>query len=67
MWADIDLGCYTDDYIGCDTVRSLGYAYNADEEDGTNGITCLQGVPTYGNEVPMIGIDYFQRTFKAYF
>jgi hypothetical protein len=67
MWADIDLGCYTDDYIGCDTVRSLGYAYNADEEDGTNGITCLQGVPTYGNEVPMIGIDYFRGPLKPMF
>ncbi len=67
MWADIDLGCYTDDYIGCDTVRSLGYAYNADEEDGTNGITCLQGVPTYGNEVPMIGIDYFRGPLKPIF
>lgn len=25
MWADPDLGCYTDDYIGCDTTRSLAY------------------------------------------
>jgi hypothetical protein len=67
MWADIDLGCYTDDYIGCDTVRSLGYAYNADEEDGTNGVVCDGGVPTYGNEVPMIGIDYFRGPLKPIF
>ena len=67
MWADIDLGCYTDDYIGCDTIRSLGYAYNADEEDGTTGTTCQGGVPTYGNEVPMIGIDYFRGPLKPIF
>lgn len=67
MWADIDLGCYTDDYIGCDTVRSLGYAYNADELDGTNGTTCDGGVPTYGAEVPMIGIDYFRGPLKPIF
>ena len=24
MWVDADLGCYTDDYIGCDTARSFG-------------------------------------------
>jgi hypothetical protein len=67
MWADIDLGCFQDDYIGCDTVRSLGYAYNADEVDGTNGTTCAQGVPTYGNEVPVIGIDYFRGPIKPIF
>lgn len=67
MWADIDLGCYTDDFIGCDTIRSLGYAYNADAEDGSQGTTCDQGVPTYGNEVPMIGIDYFRGPLKPLF
>jgi hypothetical protein len=30
MWVDPDLGCYTDDYVGCDTTRSLAYTYNAD-------------------------------------
>jgi len=28
MWVDPDLGCYTDDYVGCDTTRSLAYVYN---------------------------------------
>lgn len=59
MWVDPDVGCYLDDYVGCDTARSLAYAYNADAEDGQPGITC-GGVPTYGTEIPIIGIDYFR-------
>jgi hypothetical protein len=64
MWVDADLGCYTDDYIGCDTSRSLMYVYNEDALDGTNGCDCLQGVPTYCREVPMLGIDYFRGPRK---
>ena len=60
MWVDPDLGCYTDDYIGCDTTRSLMYIYNVDEVDGTSGCDCDQGVPTYCNEVPILGVDYFR-------
>ncbi|MBI5913911.1 MAG: hypothetical protein HY842_00920 [Bacteroidetes bacterium] len=59
MWADADLGCYLDDYVGCDVGRSLAYTYNVDAEDGQPGITC-DGVPTYGTEIPIIGLDYFR-------
>jgi hypothetical protein len=60
MWADPDLGCYTDDYVGCDTLRSLAYVYNEDAVDGTTGCTCDQGVNTYCTEIPILGIDYFR-------
>ena len=60
MWVDADLGCYTDDYIGCDTIRELAYYYNVDEEDGTTGTICEGGVPTYGNTIPALGVDYFR-------
>ncbi len=60
MWADPDLGCYIDDYIGCDTSRSLAYTYNADAEDGSTGIICDNGTPTYGTEIPAVGTDYFR-------
>ena len=60
MWVDPDLGCYTDDYIGCDVDRSLAYVYNEDAADGTTGTTCEQGVATYGTEIPIIGVDYFR-------
>ncbi len=60
MWVDPDLGCYTDDYIGCDTLRSLGYVYNEDALDGQTGCTCPQGVNTYCDAVPILGVDYFR-------
>lgn len=31
--SDPDLGCALDDYIGCDTVRSLAYCYNGEPVD----------------------------------
>jgi hypothetical protein len=60
MWVDPDLGCYTDDFVGCDTTRSLAYVYNEDELDGTQGCVCDQGVTTYCDEVPILGVDYFR-------
>lgn len=63
MWVDFDLGCSEDDYIGCDIERSLAYCYNADAEDGTSGTQCTvfgANVPTYGTNIPIIGVDYFR-------
>jgi len=59
MWVDADLGCPDDDYIGCDTTRSLAVTYNRTEIDGPSGVDC-QGATTYGNDVPLLGIDYFR-------
>ncbi|MCC6815029.1 MAG: hypothetical protein IT267_01290 [Saprospiraceae bacterium] len=74
MWIDPDLGCYTDDYIGCDTSftgkydtitgrrigRDLMFIYNIDATDGSNGCTCDQNVNTYCNDIPILGVDYFR-------
>lgn len=59
MWIDPDLGCYQDDYIGCDTSRSLAYVYNEDAVDGFNGAAC-GGTNTYGEVIPVLGMDYFR-------
>lgn len=67
MWVDADLGCYVDDYVGCDVNRSLAYTYNADAADGDPGTTCPGGVLTYGTDVPIIGIDYFRGPQKPIF
>lgn len=66
MWADPDLGCYTDDYIGCDTTRSLAFVYNEDALDGTNGCSCDQGVNTYCEDVPILGLDYFRGPLNEF-
>lgn len=60
MWVDPDLGCYTDDYIGCDTARSMMYVYNSDNIDGDANCNCPQGVLTYCTDIPILGVDYFR-------
>lgn len=60
FWVDPDLGCSEDDFVGCDVGRSLAYTYNEDAVDGDAGTTCTTGAFTYGNEVPIIGTDYFR-------
>jgi hypothetical protein len=60
MWVDADLGCSDDDYIGCDTAKSLMYIYNQDAVDGQPGANCAGGVATYGNKIPLLGVDYFR-------
>lgn len=60
MWIDPDLGCDEDDYIGCDTAKSLMYIYNQDQVDGNPGATCPSGAATYGSNIPLLGVDYFR-------
>ncbi len=57
-WTDADLGYHLDDYIGCDTARGLGILYNGRSVDGTGGTN------HYGNQVPMVGIDFFKGPRK---
>ncbi|MEM9885755.1 MAG: hypothetical protein AAF849_07680 [Bacteroidota bacterium] len=59
MWVDADLGCAFDDYVGCDTLRSLAIIYNSDGVDGQSGTDCA-GTPTYGFNIPILGVDYFR-------
>jgi hypothetical protein len=66
MWIDADLGCSDDDYIGCDTAKSLMYIYNQDATDGQPGITCAGGVATYADKVPILGCDYFRGPLDTF-
>ncbi|MFN0014033.1 MAG: hypothetical protein ACKVU2_05740 [Saprospiraceae bacterium] len=59
MWVDPDLGCYLDDYIGCDSTKDLMYVYNQDATDGQPNCDCA-GVNTYCDKVPILGVDYFR-------
>jgi hypothetical protein len=63
MWVDPDLGCFQDDYIGCDTSRNLMYVYNQDAFDGITGCVCATptaNVATYCDKIPILGVDYFR-------
>jgi hypothetical protein len=45
FWTDIDLGCYTDDYIGSSVNENLGFAYNADTYDQDCGAIGYKAYP----------------------
>lgn len=60
MWIDPDLGCYLDDYIGCDTSRSIMYVYNSDALDGESSCNDCAGVFTYCTDIPILAVDYFR-------
>ncbi len=49
MWNDPDLGDAADDFVGCDTVLSLAYCYNANPID-----------QIYGSRPAAVGFDFFQ-------
>lgn len=52
QWVDPDLGNYLDDFVGCNVEESLGIVYNGDDFDDTEA--------GYGDEIPMLGVDYFK-------
>ncbi|HEX7076807.1 MAG TPA: hypothetical protein VF363_00110, partial [Candidatus Eisenbacteria bacterium] len=49
VWSDPDLGGAGDDLVGCDTTLSLGYCYNATNND-----------QLYGGTPPAVGFDFFK-------
>ncbi|MBI4649110.1 MAG: T9SS C-terminal target domain-containing protein, partial [Bacteroidia bacterium] len=58
IWTDADMGLYSDDYVGTDVSKGLGYLYNGDEMDGDgNG-------NTYGKQPPAVGIDFFEGPYQ---
>lgn len=59
QWVDTDLGDPTDDFVGCDVGRGLGYSYNGQDFDGvtTSG-------PGYGAQPPAIGVDFFEGPYQ---
>ncbi len=59
QYVDPDLGYSADDYVGCDVSRGLGYAYNGDPFDETNGSQI-----GYQANPPAIGVDFFEGPYQ---
>ena len=55
QWVDPDLGCFQDDFIGCDVSRSLGICYNG---NGTDPDCAPEN--GYGAQLPMVGVEFFE-------
>ncbi len=52
VYSDPDLGHYQDDWIGSDTIRGIGFVWNADNDD--------EGGSGYGTPPPALGYDFVQ-------
>ncbi|MBC7776301.1 MAG: T9SS type A sorting domain-containing protein [Phycisphaerae bacterium] len=65
IWADVDLGCGLDDYVGCDTSLNTMYAYNTDAVDGQPGNTC-QGTPTFPDAAPTQSVTFLNHTLDKF-
>lgn len=59
QYVDCEVGYAGDDYVGCDVSRGLGYAYNGDPFDETNGSQI-----GYQANPPAIGIDFFEGPYQ---
>jgi hypothetical protein len=65
IWADVDLGCSDDDYVGCNPDLNTIFAYNADPVDGQPGSIC-QGIPTFTGVPPVQTITYLNRPLDKF-
>ncbi|MEN9301959.1 MAG: hypothetical protein RL264_388 [Bacteroidota bacterium] len=59
QYLDCDVGNYADDYAGCDVSRGLGYMFNGDLNDESDG-----GKNGYGANPPAIGCDFFEGPYQ---
>lgn len=63
IWLDPDLGCYADDYFGCDTLLNAQYIYNSDNDD--NDFICT-GIGTYGENPPVQAITFLNKKLSNF-
>jgi hypothetical protein len=58
QYVDADIGGSSDDYVGCDVSRGLGFAFNGTAIDnGTGG-------NTWGLNPPAVGVDFFEGPYQ---
>ncbi len=63
VFADFDIGYANDDYIGCDSTRSLFYAYNGFNIDGFN----IPPKPSfYGINPPAQGVVFLSENMNSF-
>lgn len=60
QYEDIDLGCWNDDRIGCDTTRDLMFGYNA-----TYDFSCT-GTLGYANKTAAQGLKFLNNNLGAF-
>lgn len=62
VFADFDIGCANDDFVGCDSTRNLYFAYNWDDQDDSN----CSGATPYGVQPPAQGIKFLDQAMTSH-
>src|SRR5690606_7329018 len=60
IFSDMDIGCASDGFAGCDSTRSLFFAYNWSDFDPT----CI--FPGYGDQPPAQGIKFLNQYMSSH-
>lgn len=61
LYEDMDLGCFQNDYIGCDTTRDLMFAYNGNDE-----LAMCSGVNGYANRRVAHGVKLLNNDLASF-
>ena len=59
QYVDPDVGDATNDLVGCDVQRGLGFCYNGEATDNGQGAQ-----PGYGTNPPAVGVDFFEGPYQ---
>lgn len=67
LLVDADIGCFRDDYLGCDTLLNTAYFYNADNMDGSENGTCGNfSSPIYGENPPVQTVTFLNLPMTSF-
>ena len=61
QFADIDVGCWGDDFAGCDSTRNMFFAYNWDDLDES-----CDGAVGYGQQPPAEGVMFLNAPMLSH-
>jgi hypothetical protein len=66
LWADYDLGCSADDFMGSDSARNTEFVYNADIIDGDVDADCTTGGATYADMPPVQSMTWLKYPMHSF-
>lgn len=65
LFTDFDLGCYLDDYQGCNPDLNTVFTYNQDVVDGNPGSSC-QGAPVFQGSIPVQSATLLNKSLDKF-
>lgn len=63
QWVDFDLGCYSDDFIGCLPAQNTFYVYN---ENAIDPINCNGGIRGFGANPPVQSVTFLNKPLSKF-